>query len=93
MKLGIYTLNLDGTIPDFVINGGYFPHANQAAAPQDWKLIGWVTDDSGVENVTDLRSYLISIGAESWRDRDGNVFDLDTEVAYVESLARLDTEE
>lgn len=93
MKLGIYTLNSDGTIPDFVIDGGYFPHVNQAAAPQDWKLIGWVANDADVQNVSNLRSYLISIGAESWRDRDGQAFDLDAEVAHVESLVRIDTEE
>lgn len=28
MKLIRYTLNKDGTIPDFVIDGGYFPKPN-----------------------------------------------------------------
>ena len=41
MKLIRYTLNKDDTIPDFVIDGGYFPKPNGGKSPQDYDLIGY----------------------------------------------------
>jgi hypothetical protein len=46
MKVTTYTLNADGTIPEFVDNGGYFPDARVGDSPQDWTLIGVCTDDA-----------------------------------------------
>lgn len=46
MKVTTYTLNADGTIPDFVDNGGYFPDARVGDSPQDWTLVGVCTDDA-----------------------------------------------
>jgi hypothetical protein len=44
MKLIKYTLNADGTIPDYVTDGGYLAAANGSASPQDLDLIGVATD-------------------------------------------------
>ena len=44
MKLIKYTLNADGTIPDYVTDGGYFAVANGGTTPQDWDLVGVATD-------------------------------------------------
>jgi len=46
MKVTTYTLNADGTIPDFVDNGGYFPDSRVGDSPQDWTLVGVCTDDA-----------------------------------------------
>lgn len=45
MKLVIYTLNVDGTVPDYILNGGYLAVPNDKPSPQNYDLIG-VTDDS-----------------------------------------------
>lgn len=52
MKVTTYTLNADGTIPDFVINGGMFPKSNGNPSPQDWTLVGIVTDETDGEAYT-----------------------------------------
>lgn len=44
MKVIKYTLNADGTIPEYVTNGGYFPVANGGISPQDYDLIGMAND-------------------------------------------------
>ncbi len=48
MKLAIYNLNIDGTVPDFIIDGGYLPFNNGNDAPQDYDLIGVANEDAGV---------------------------------------------
>ena len=53
MKVTTYTLNADGTIPDFVDNGGYFPDANDNDSPQDWTLVGVCTDDAPGDAMTE----------------------------------------
>lgn len=52
MKVTTYVLNSDGTIPDFVLNGGMFPKANENPSPQDWTLIGVVSDEAEGEPYT-----------------------------------------
>lgn len=52
MKVTSYVLNSDGTIPDFVLNGGMFAKANENPSPQDWTLVGVVTDESEGEAYT-----------------------------------------
>jgi hypothetical protein len=86
MKLITYTLEADGTVPAYVVDGGYFADTREGPSPQDWTLVGWATDDAPGDEVTDLRAYLVSLGAESWTDAEGEPFDIDAAVAYVEGL-------
>lgn len=46
MKLVIYNLNADGTIPNYITDGGYFASANNNPSPQDLDLVGVATDDA-----------------------------------------------
>ena len=46
MKIIKYTLNADGTIPNYVIDGGYLAVSNDKITPQDWDLIGVATDEA-----------------------------------------------
>ena len=55
MKVTTYTLNADGTIPEFVDNGGYFPDARVGDSPQDWTLVGVCTDDAPGEAMTEAQ--------------------------------------
>lgn len=71
MKLTTYTLNFDGSVPEYVNDGGYFPAATAEPSPQDWVMIGVATDGApgeAFENVDALEAYLLSIGADSWLD-------------------------
>jgi|LakMenEpi03Aug12_release.lakeMendotaPanAssembly.Ray.scaffolds.fasta_scaffold3586636_1 hypothetical protein len=73
MKIAKYALNSDGTVPDFVIDGGYFAFANNYPSPQDFDLVGVVSDDAPVTafaSINDFVNYLKSIGADSWVDSD-----------------------
>ena len=84
-----YVLNEDGTVPEYVINGGYFAVANDNPSPQDWTLVGVVTDDAPMSAITDLRAYLVGVGAESWMEPDETPFNIDAAVAFMENLAGL----
>jgi hypothetical protein len=60
MKLVIYTLNADGTIPEYVMDGGYLPWYNNQLSPQDLDLVGVATDDApeiGFVTEADLLAY------------------------------------
>ncbi len=46
MKLVIYTLNSDGCIPDYIVDGGYFPVTNNKPSPQNLDLVGVATDNA-----------------------------------------------
>ena len=46
MKLIKYTLNADGTIPEYVTDGGYLVVANGGTSPRDWDLVGVANDDA-----------------------------------------------
>jgi len=48
MKLIKYTLTAQGTIPEYVTDGGYFAVKNNGIWPQDLDLIG-VANDSATE--------------------------------------------
>lgn len=87
MKIAKYVLNDDGTVPEYVVDGGYFAVANDNVSPQDVTLVGVVDDDAPISAITDLHSYLISIGAESWVNLDGTPFDIDAAVAFMRALA------
>lgn len=60
MKMIKYTLNADGTIPSYVIDGGYLAKLNGNASPQDYDLIGVATDSApqtGYANQAALLQY------------------------------------
>lgn len=86
MKFGLYTLNPDGTIPDQVVSGGYFPVDSGLKQPQDLQMLGIVNNASEYEEVTDLKSYLLAIGADSWQGIDGDPFDVDGALIYFENM-------
>ena len=69
MKLIRYTLNEDGTIPDYVIDGGYFPKFNDGQSPQDYDLIGISETNPGLEEYTtkvSFENYVKSFTNESY---------------------------
>jgi hypothetical protein len=60
MKLIKYTLNANGTIPEYVIDGGYFAVPNGGNSPKDFTLVGVANDDSlqtGFANEAALLAY------------------------------------
>ena len=65
MKIVKYLLNIDGTIPEYIIDGGYFPVESGLDWPHDYYLIGiseqWSKDVS-FASVEDLISYLDTCG-------------------------------
>jgi hypothetical protein len=61
-----YTLNENGTIPDYVIDGGYFAKLNNNNSPQDYDLIG-LSESTGIENFInkiDFENYVKSFNDE-----------------------------
>lgn len=46
MKLVIYNLNADGTIPNYITDGGYLASANNNLSPQNLDLVGVASDDA-----------------------------------------------
>jgi hypothetical protein len=93
LKFGLYTLEADGTVPEDVVSGGFFPVLNDLPEPQDYKLLGIVNSESSLEEVTDLKTYLIQIGAEEWLNRDGEAFDIEATVqSYENMLVELEQE-
>lgn len=88
-KIAKYILNPDGTIPSFVISGGYFSVKNDNEPPQDWTIVGVVEDHPGLESFLDLDSlvnYLESIGGLEWVDIQGNLIDLYKEASFLWNL-------
>lgn len=72
-----YVLNPNGTIPDNVIDGGYFSVPNNNPWPQDITLCGVATNveqHHKFETEQELCDYLISVSS-NWKDIDGNPFD------------------
>lgn len=66
MKVVEYTLNLDGSIPESIIDGGYFPVPNALPSPRDWVFFGIASDDAPFESFAteeDLVNKLSSISA------------------------------
>jgi len=61
MKLITYTLNADGTIPDYVTDGGYWAWENGGTSPQDLDLVGVAIDTAPQEGFAD-EAALISYG-------------------------------
>lgn len=60
MKLITYVLNPDGTIPDYVVDGGYLSVKNDNPSPQDYNFVGVVNDDfvgNGFASESELLNY------------------------------------
>ena len=63
-KIIKYTLNANGTIPDYIADGGYYGKANGGSSPQDYDMIGATVDGSnqlGIGELTseaDIKTYL-----------------------------------
>ena len=60
MKIIKYTLNVDGTIPDYVIDGGYLAVFNNGISPQNLDLVGLATNEAPQSEFTselELLSY------------------------------------
>lgn len=85
-KVITYTLEADGTVPTYIIDGGYFPTGSGNQSPQDWLLVGVALDDApgdGFADATAIESYLVSIGGQSWTDPYGQPLDLATQAASM----------
>ena len=59
MKLIKYTLTLEGTVPNYVVDGGYFPVENNNPIPQNYTIVGAATDAATEESFADEAALLI----------------------------------
>ena len=58
MKVIIYTLTPEGTIPNYVIDGGQFPVENNKDFPQNLDLVGAAMDNALEEGFSDEAALL-----------------------------------
>tara|TARA_R100000008_G_scaffold51827_1_gene31248 strand:+ start:81 stop:383 length:303 start_codon:yes stop_codon:yes gene_type:complete len=76
-KIIKYNLESNGTIPNYISDGGYYPKANGGASPQDWDLIGATKDGSDetglgeLANKAAIKSYLDTYTGD-WTQPDGS---------------------
>ena len=85
-KIITYTLEADGTVPGYVIDGGYFPTPSGDPSPQDLTLMGAAEDTApgdGFADAAAIQTYLVSIGGESWTNPDGSPVDLAARAAAM----------
>ena len=88
-KIIKYNLNANGTIPDYIDDGGYFPKANGGNSPQDYDMIGATVDGSSETGLGELASeaavksyldtYTSSWGADPW----GKAFDQAAAATFI----------
>ena len=86
MKIIKYTLTADGTIPDYVIDGGYLASLNNNTTPQDWDLIGVATDEAsevGFASKADLVQYAQSLDLHYTNSLTNEEIPLETIVGQV----------
>jgi hypothetical protein len=86
MKLIKYTLNTDGTIPEYVTDGGYLAVANGGASPRDLDLIGVANDDAsqtGFANEAALLAYAQSKNFEFKDPITEEIIPLETVVSSI----------
>ena len=87
-KIIKYNLESNGTIPNYISDGGYYPKANGGASPQDWDMIGATlngSDETGLgelANKAAIKSYLDTYTGD-WKERNdaGEEVDFDQDVA------------
>ena len=58
MKVITYTLTPEGTIPNYIINGGQFPVENNKDFPQNLDLVGAAMDNALEEGFSDEAALL-----------------------------------
>ena len=81
-KIIKYKLTIDGTIPTYISDGGYYPKANGGASPQDWDMIGATVDGSSetglgeLANAAAIKSYLDTYTSD-WKERDADGNEVD----------------
>ena len=86
-KIIKYTLNANGTIPDYIDDGGYFPKPNSNASPQDNDIIGATVDGSSetglgeLANEAAIKTYLDSYTG-SWTENDPDNPTLENQIAF-----------
>lgn len=89
-KIIKYTLNEDGTVPEFVLNGGYLADPRTGPSPQDWTLVGLATDEAPGEVLptrSDLMDYILDLGGAEWKDPiDDSPVDLDALADFIWGL-------
>ena len=86
MKLIKYTLNTNGTIPEYVTDGGYLAVANGDASPRDWDLVGVANDDApqtGFANEAALLAYCQSKNFEFKDPITEEIIPLETVVSSI----------
>lgn len=90
MKLIKYILNADGSVPNYVVDGGYYAYENGNPSPQDLTLLG-VALDTAQENAFNTQQevvdYFVSIGGNSWVDESNNPIDLESAAAHILSIS------
>ena len=60
MKVVIYTDTVDGNIPGYILDGGYFGKPNGNGAPQDWDFVGIAADgatETELASLEELTAY------------------------------------
>jgi hypothetical protein len=58
MKIIKYTLTPDGSVPEYVIDGGYFPVENNNPIPQNYTIVGVAIDAATEESFDDEATLL-----------------------------------
>ena len=93
-KIIKYTLNANGTIPDYIADGGYYGKANSGSSPQNYDLIGATVDGSnqlGIGELTseaDVKTYLDTY-TSGWKDRGSPSDDTETDFDQAAAAAML----
>lgn len=67
MKMIKYTLTPQGTVPDYVVDGGYFPVENNNPIPQNYTIVGIATDAATEESFLDEDAFLIYLQDNNFR--------------------------
>lgn len=86
MKLIKYTLTPQGTVPDYVVDGGYFPVLNNKTSPQNLDLVGVALDSATEEsfaNEAELLTFLQEQGYEYKNLYTEEITPLETVAAYT----------
>ena len=93
-KIIKYTLYPDGTVPEYIADGGYYGKSNGGTAPQDFDFIGATIDGSrhlGLGELTseaNVKTYLDTY-TSTWKIRNEDNpnltvdFDQDASAAYI----------
>lgn len=86
MKVIKYVLNANGTVPSYVVDGGYLPHPTAAPSPQDWVLVGKAHDfaqEPSFADEAEFVTYVKMVVPESTVDAEGNPVDRDAMAAVL----------